>query len=92
MANLLGNIKFVLLNDIRKSTLQLGSLFHTTAGLDKKWNTRNMGPKKFVEYNKTVFPPQSPDEEPRPAVRCSTTLRSLSLISHSFPVRLSCKI
>lgn len=45
----------------------LTSSFHTTSST-AKWNTQNIGPKKFLTYNKTIFPPQQPDEEPRPAV------------------------
>lgn len=74
MANLLSNIKFLLLNDIRKSSIQLGALFHTTSSLDKVWNTRNLGPRKFEEHNKKIYPPQSPEETPRPAVRSSRKL------------------
>lgn len=28
--------------------------------------------KKFLDYNKKIYPPQGPDEEPRPAVRNQT--------------------
>lgn len=45
----------------------LTSSFHTTSST-AKWNTQNTGPRKFLTYNKTIFPPQQQDEEPRPAV------------------------
>lgn len=44
---------------------------HTTASLDRKWNPKNTGPQKFLRYNDTIFPPQTPDEVPRPAVSVS---------------------
>lgn len=68
MANILTNLKCLFLNDIKQCSKQIGSLFHTTAALDKSWNTRNTGARKFLEHNKTVFPPQAVGEEPRPAV------------------------
>lgn len=41
---------------------------HTTNVLDKNWNTANTGPRKWLQYNKVVHPPQEPHEEPRNAV------------------------
>ncbi|CAO1347818.1 unnamed protein product [Diamesa tonsa] len=70
MANILTNLKCLFLNDIKQCSKQIGSLFHTTAALDKSWNTRNTGARKFLEHNKTVFPPQAVGEEPRPAYVC----------------------
>lgn len=55
-----------------KTIPQLSS-FHSSAVLDKKWNQRNKGPTKWLQHNKTVFPPQEPHEEPRKAVSCFTT-------------------
>ncbi|XP_068141380.1 large ribosomal subunit protein uL22m [Drosophila tropicalis] len=46
---------------------------HTAAGaggLCAKWNKNNHGPRKWLEYNKTVHPPQQNDEEPRKAYVC----------------------
>ncbi|ALC49256.1 mRpL22 [Drosophila busckii] len=45
---------------------------HTSANgaLCAKWNKHNYGPKKWLEYNKTVHPPQEKDEEPRNAYIC----------------------
>lgn len=39
-----------------------------TGALCAKWNKHNYGPRKWLEYNKTVHPPQETDEEPRKAV------------------------
>ncbi|XP_016950447.1 39S ribosomal protein L22, mitochondrial [Drosophila biarmipes] len=52
--------------------LQAKSL-HTGASagpLCAKWNKYNYGPRKWLEYNKTVHPPQEADEEPRKAYVC----------------------
>lgn len=49
---------------------------HTGAAggfLCAKWNKHNYGPRKWLEYNKTVHPPQEIDEEPRKAVRNAIT-------------------
>ncbi|KAH8397916.1 hypothetical protein KR222_006319 [Zaprionus bogoriensis] len=35
-----------------------------------KWNKHNYGPRRWLEYNKTVHPPQETDEEPRKAYVC----------------------
>ncbi|KAM8719987.1 hypothetical protein ACLKA7_006103 [Drosophila subpalustris] len=45
---------------------------HTSAagGLCAKWNKYNYGPRRWLEYNKTVHPPQAVDEEPRKAYVC----------------------
>ncbi|KAH8269926.1 hypothetical protein KR044_002608 [Drosophila immigrans] len=39
-------------------------------GLCAKWNKHNYGPRRWLEYNKTVHPPQEVDEEPRKAYVC----------------------
>lgn len=44
------------------------SWIHTSSCLDKKWNNNNTGPQKWLQYNKTIFPPQLQDEPSRPAV------------------------
>lgn len=41
---------------------------HTTTTLDKNWNSHRTGPQKWLRYNSKVFPPQTADEPPRPAV------------------------
>lgn len=33
------------------------------------WKGDSKGPQKWLKYNEKVYPPQTPDEEPRPAVR-----------------------
>ncbi|XP_034474569.1 39S ribosomal protein L22, mitochondrial [Drosophila innubila] len=45
---------------------------HTSAvgGLCTKWNKHNYGPRRWLEYNKTVHPPQEVEEEPRKAYVC----------------------
>ncbi|KAH8304130.1 hypothetical protein KR059_001031 [Drosophila kikkawai] len=51
---------------------------HTGAAggfLCAKWNKHNYGPRKWLEYNKTVHPPQETDEEPRKAVSYTNTQR-----------------
>lgn len=41
---------------------------HTSSVLSNSNNKFLSGPRKFKEYNKQVFEPQTPAEEPRPAV------------------------
>lgn len=68
--------QFARLNLTQRSLLQnscklltLGSHgLHTSDAVSAKWNKANHGPRKWLEYNKTVHPPQKPDEEPRKAV------------------------
>lgn len=38
---------------------------HTTVPLNYQ---PEKGPKKFTSHNEKIYPPQTPDEEPRPAV------------------------
>lgn len=38
-----------------------------TSSLNSAWHNDNK-PTKFLKYNEKVYPPQSPGEEPRPAV------------------------
>ncbi|XP_055845186.1 39S ribosomal protein L22, mitochondrial [Episyrphus balteatus] len=47
--------------------------FHTSDTLNKRWNKYNTGPQKFLQNNKVVHPPQTPDEEPRKAYVCHMT-------------------
>jgi len=42
--------------------------FHNTPSLSAWKANRENGPTHFLEYNKKVYPPQQPGEEPRPAV------------------------
>lgn len=48
--------------------LNLASLFHTTSTLNG--NPHDNGPNRFLNYNKTFFPIQKPEEERRPAYVC----------------------
>lgn len=36
------------------------------------WHNIPKVPTKFLKHNEKIYPPQSPDEEPRPAVSSST--------------------
>nr|XP_014101441.1 39S ribosomal protein L22, mitochondrial [Bactrocera oleae] len=70
--------QFARLNITQRSLLQnsckllqsASHSLHTTDALSSKWNKANHGPRKWLEYNKTVHPPQKPDEEPRKAYVC----------------------
>ncbi|XP_026837548.1 39S ribosomal protein L22, mitochondrial isoform X2 [Drosophila erecta] len=60
------------ISPVSPPALQSKSL-HTAASagmLCAKWNKYNYGPQKWLEYNKTVHPPQQTDEEPRKAYVC----------------------
>jgi hypothetical protein len=48
------------LNFIPICSFHISSIQNKKSGFD--------GPKHFLEYNDTIFPPQKPDEERRPAV------------------------
>lgn len=45
-----------------------------TGALCAKWNKHNYGPRRWLEYNKTVHPPQETDEEPRKAVSLTLSI------------------
>ncbi|KAG4079970.1 hypothetical protein HA402_006282 [Bradysia odoriphaga] len=68
--NLLGNLSRLItfnarpiaLNQVHKSHIHLSS---TLFAYEKK-----QGSYKWLEHNKTIFPPQTPDETPRPAYVC----------------------
>ncbi|XP_030759939.1 39S ribosomal protein L22, mitochondrial [Sitophilus oryzae] len=51
--------------------IQALASFHSTSHLNV-WQAKNTrdGPGKWLEYNNKVYPPQGPDEEPRPAFVC----------------------
>lgn len=68
MLKLFSSFKGLVLNDVTRYGQQTAALIHTSPTLDKIWNSRNLGPRKFELHNKTVFEPQLPDEKPRPAV------------------------
>lgn len=61
-------LKLVLQNS-RLSILLPVKKIHTSIST-QAWKPSDEEPKKFLEYNKKIYPPQSPDEEPRPAVSC----------------------
>ena len=48
--------------------LQKLVLFHNTPCLEAWKGGSSEGPTHWLDYNKKVYPPQKPDEEPRPAV------------------------
>lgn len=48
--------------------------FHLSSELYKKSLSNYEAPTHFLDYNKTIFPPQKPDEEKRPAVSCAYML------------------
>lgn len=85
MLKIINGFKSLLLNDVRTCNQQAGALFHTTSVLDKKFNSRNLGPKKFLMHNKKIFEPPSPDDKrpPRQAVSrrsCSWLISNISNI------------
>ena len=58
-----------ILKTINNNFLKINNnLFHTSSVLEKSWNTYNSGPRKWLEYNKKIYPPQLSNEEPRKAV------------------------
>ncbi|XP_017770818.1 PREDICTED: 39S ribosomal protein L22, mitochondrial [Nicrophorus vespilloides] len=59
---------FQLGNQIQPLLITQCDKFHTTSDLSA-WS-RNSGPKRWLKYNDVIYPPQSPDEEPRPAFVC----------------------
>lgn len=57
-----------LLQNSLKVLLPACNSLHTSDALNAKWNKANQGPRKWLEYNRTVHPPQKPEEETRKAV------------------------
>lgn len=49
--------------------LQKGPSIHTTSACGM-WANTDGGPRKWLEYNNKMYPPQGPEEEPRPAFVC----------------------
>lgn len=74
MLNILKNIKVVLRNESKLINSQLGALFHTSNVLDRKIDERKKL-RKWVSWNKEIYEPQKPDEEPRPAVSHSKLIK-----------------
>ncbi|XP_055371236.1 39S ribosomal protein L22, mitochondrial [Condylostylus longicornis] len=61
---------FILKNNSCFETLGLKAM-HISATNNANWNRQNVGPRKWLEYNKIVYPPQmDPNEEPRKAFVC----------------------
>ncbi|XP_015596830.1 39S ribosomal protein L22, mitochondrial isoform X2 [Cephus cinctus] len=46
------------------------SHIHTSLPIQGSWLDYTKGPQKWLKHNRTIFPPQSPDEERRPAYVC----------------------
>jgi hypothetical protein len=69
MLKLLNTAKLLLNCENKLITSHIGALFHTSSVVDGKYNTTNRGkPLKWKLLNKHIYEPQTPDEEPRPAV------------------------
>lgn len=68
MLKIFGNLKGLLLNDAVIHKQHVAALFHTSPVLDKLWNSRNKGPRRFEKHNNKIYEPQLPEEAPRPAV------------------------
>lgn len=66
ISQLISSVRSVALNKIHKSYVHLDS---TLLGYEK-----NDGPRKFLTYNNKIYPPQTLNEEPRPAVSDSVTV------------------
>ncbi|KAJ8949681.1 hypothetical protein NQ314_008142 [Rhamnusium bicolor] len=41
-----------------------------SSSVNLSWNNVDNSPKTFLKFNEKIYPPQSPDEEPRPAFVC----------------------
>lgn len=89
MAILLKNLRSTVVQAFRLPSLLQQSLpaaFHTSPTLDGFIK----GPKRYETYNKTIYPPQSPEEEPRKAVRLYFFLKSSPKLNF-LSVRLPCE-
>lgn len=75
ISQLISSVRSVALNTIQKSYVHLDS---TLLAYEK-----NDGPKKFLTFNNKIYPPQTPDEKPRPAVSNSVTIEFDYIISYS---------
>lgn len=62
--------------------LQKGPSIHTTSACGM-WANTDGGPRKWLEYNNKMYPPQGPEEEPRPAVSlyCKKYVRRYSIFN-----------
>lgn len=88
MLNILKNIKGLLRNENKLINSQLGALFHTSNVLDRKIDDRKKM-QKWPRWNREIYEPQTPDEEPRPAVSYNSLRKAL--ITTSLLVCLSSK-
>lgn len=52
---------------------------HASA-ISSAWQSQN-GPRKWLKYNDTIFPPQDDTEIPRPAVRYKNYFKNLMYIN-----------
>lgn len=69
---------------IAPTGLKVANSFHSSAALDTKYNSRNHGPTKWLQHNKTIFPPQEPHEEPRKAVSFFSTISLNTFLCKNF--------
>lgn len=60
------NVRPIALNKVHKSLLHVNSAL---LGYEK-----HSGPMRFTYHNKKIYPPQRPEDEPRPAVRIANYL------------------
>ena len=68
MISVLNKLRSLSLSKEIATTLFKANSFHTSANLNKKQNSQNTGPTKWMNYNKTVFPPTKEGEEDRKSV------------------------
>lgn len=54
-----------------------------TSSHNSAWHNENK-PKKFLKYNEKVYPPQSPEEEPRPAVSLHSIIGNSYYLHHFY--------
>lgn len=77
MSHLLRSLGLLAISNLNRLVPALTALpatstnqFHTSSTLSKKWNGHSTGPKRWLEYNKIIYPPQEAEEKPRPAFVC----------------------
>lgn len=58
----------VLSPSLRKNVFVNSSKFHTSVPLYEDDDEDTKGPRSFLTYNDKIYPPQTENEEPRPAV------------------------
>lgn len=82
MASIIGSLSKQIASKLFTfNTIVSAKQIHTSAAL--------CDPKHFLTYNKKVYPPQEPDETPRPAVSIGTVIfaliRNIHGLQASFP-------